>query len=119
MHATCSVCGNTSADTLLVSGPSVYLCSNCIFASIGLLLDGGLVNAEAARAPGGMDGTYCSFCGKSRRETRGMVGYNGTFFACTECLGKCVEIVADKAIERAPAAPVVLAIPAHGGRNDA
>jgi hypothetical protein len=42
-----------------------------------------------------------------------MVGYGGTFFACTECLGKCVEIVADKRIERAATTPLVLAIPDH------
>jgi len=113
MNPTCSVCGSTNAETLLVSGPGVYLCSGCVLSSIRLLLEGDLITAESARAPDGQDGTYCSFCGKSRRETHGMVGYGGTFFACTECLGKCVEIVADKRIERAATTPLVLAIPDH------
>jgi hypothetical protein len=114
MNLACSVCGSGSTDTLLVSGPAVYFCQKCIFASVQLLLKGDLVNAESARAPGELDGTYCSFCGKSRRETRGMVGYDGTFFACTECLGKCVEIVADRAIQQADVVPLVFAIPPHG-----
>jgi ClpX C4-type zinc finger len=114
MSATCSVCGTSSDDALMVSSPgeAVYLCNRCIFSSVKLFLTGDLATAETM--PTSLDAAqcYCSFCGKGKGEVKGWVGYNSNVFCCTECLGKCVEIVAERSVAKAGQIRV-LAIPPH------
>ena len=99
----------------MVSSPvgNVYLCSRCIFSSVKLFLTGDLATAEAMPTSLSVGYCYCSFCGKGEGEVKGWVGYNSNVFCCTECLGKCVEIIADRSV--ADAGKVrILAIPPHG-----
>mgnify|MGYP001358076786 CR=1 FL=1 len=39
---------------------------------------------------------FCSFCGKSQRETDTMVAGAGLTAICTECVFQCLEYIADK-----------------------
>lgn len=104
----CSFCGRVQREThVLVSGPGVYICDNCI-ALAGTVMASGrtaetplgplhAVSEEAADQ-------QCGFCGKRRRQVSGLVATTGDPVGkansppsvCAECLTLCQEIHAER-----------------------
>jgi hypothetical protein len=104
----CSFCGKRQNEVRkLIAGPGVYICDPCIALAGSVLGTGdpagtelGMMNALPAHAMH----LKCSFCGKDRRQTAGLVVMpavtlertSASAAVCSECLELCNEIVAEE-----------------------
>ena len=106
---TCSFCGKTSQEVRkLISGPTVYICDECIKLSNHILAE------EAQRTDLGPDETAsrpkekdqdgmtasraelcCSFCGKGRHKVKRLIA-GPSECICDECIGLCNDIIAEE-----------------------
>lgn len=105
----CSFCGKRKSEVrAFVSGPRVFICDECVQLTSEIVaadseaetdtpdsasnLDEDLVDENG----NGSDAStlHCSFCGKSQREVRQIMA-GPSVFICNECVGLCVEIVAE------------------------
>lgn len=81
---TCSFCLETGRN--VVAGPQTYFCDRCVRRCATLELEGSLIRRIMA------DDLRCSFCGGGSPEPL-FAGHD--YSVCHECVGKCVEILAD------------------------
>ena len=81
---TCSFCLEVARN--VVAGPKTYICDRCVQRCAAQELDGSLIRRITA------DDLRCSFCaGHSAMPLFGGKDY----FVCQECIGRCVEILAE------------------------
>ncbi len=108
----CTFCGKTQKQVKkLIAGPNVYICDGCVDLAKSVLGDGQPVTtqvAELTAGPGDEPRTQCSFCGKRRDQTAGLVvssartGRNTAAAICNECLDLCTEIITEELAEDGP-----------------
>ena len=111
---TCSFCGKTSQEVRkLISGPTVYICDECIKLSNKIIAEKAqrtdLAPDETASPPKRQEGAKesggllcCSFCGKNQRKVKTLIA-GPTVYICDECIGLCNDIIAEE-IDREDAA---------------
>jgi ATP-dependent protease Clp ATPase subunit len=100
----CDFCGRPKeAVHFLISGPRVFVCDDCVLAFIELAREGRAVHDPLSAiklseggARAGVQAPPCSFCGKTARET--LFSYFGVHgqIICNECVGLCIDILAEK-----------------------
>ena len=102
MKFACDFCGQAKeAVRYLISGPRVFVCDGCVTRFIELAQEDGAAPdpTSAIKLLQGGARPSCSFCGKSARETRfSYVGAHGQVI-CNECVGLCIDILAEQFAE--------------------
>lgn len=89
----CSVCGHSPKEAKLISGPGVYLCSDCLEVASKQL-------APRHLAP---DAERCHFCRALRSPTD--VTHLGALTICADCLGVMESILAEARQDSRPDSP--------------
>lgn len=89
----CTVCGHSHKDAKLISGPGVYLCSDCFELAAKQLAPRHL-EADAER---------CTFCRVLRAPSD--VTHLGALTICADCLGTMDSILAEAQEAPLPATP--------------
>ena len=106
----CSFCGKTRSEVqAFISGPRVFICDECVQLTSDIVVADSEIEPDALRSVSDTDEDskenenfpdastmHCSFCGKSQREVRQMMA-GPSVFICNECVGLCVDIVAERA----------------------
>jgi hypothetical protein len=95
----CSFCGrNQKQVKTLVAGPDVFICDKCVPRTDAVLTTGSPATTRAAvieRVGEDDRAERCGFCGKHRQDVAAMAAA-GEFRICSECLGLCREILAER-----------------------
>jgi len=104
----CSFCGKQQNEVRkLIAGPGVYICDPCIALAGGVLGSGDPAGTELGTMtalPAHATHLKCSFCGKDRRQTAGLVVMpavtlertSASAAICSECLELCNEILTEE-----------------------
>jgi ATP-dependent protease Clp ATPase subunit len=97
----CSYCKKSQEEVRkLIAGPTVYICDECIRLCNALLAES-TKPVKPPPQPGDRvekSPFCCSFCGKNKREVRGLIA-GPSVYICNECIGLCNDIIAEE-IER-------------------
>ena len=105
----CSFCGKTQKQVkkLLagIVGPRAFICNDCVSRAHAVIADPGLTAPtpiSTIQMVNDAGAEQCSFCGKRRDQTAGLVmssaqtGRNTAATICNECLDLCTEIITEE-----------------------
>lgn len=85
----CSFCQKHEEDVeTLISGPGVYICSDCVVICNDCLANPNYLGETDTRF-------VCSFCGKQPKTVKKLIP-GPTIFICDECIELCNEILAEQ-----------------------
>jgi hypothetical protein len=89
----CTVCGHSPREAKLISGPGVYLCSDCFE----------LAAKQLAPRHIGPDAERCAFCRMFRAPSD--VTHLGALTICADCLGTMESVLAEGRQTPGPTTP--------------
>jgi ATP-dependent protease Clp ATPase subunit len=112
----CSFCGKRRREVFkLVSGPRVFICSECTARCVHILekvkaaeATGAILDDEDAKEvqpSKGDEKLHCSFCGKSARDVEKLIA-GPEVFICDACVEISVEIIEEEKEEKAARTPL-------------